>query len=528
MLPLSGLSVAGGTLSPAFTPDTTVYTATLPVLTPVAQLTPTAAAGVTVEINGVPVASGSASAPIAVGSQVVMIPITVRVPGQPDKTYSVAVMRAPSDYLKASNTGAQNSFGSSVALSGDTLVVGAPGESSDAQGVGGDQTNVRASGSGAAYVFVRTSAGWTQQAYLKASNTAAGAMFGSSVTLSGDTLAVGSYMEGVGGASSGAVYVFQRTGTTWAQQAYLKGISPRPSDFFGASVALAGDTLAVGAYGEAGNARGINMTPSLYNLGSSGAVFVFQRSGTAWNPQAYIKASNAATGADFGSSVALAGDTLAVGAFGDSSGSGAAYVYQRTGTTWAEQAALKASNPGMGNVFGYIVAVSGDTLAVGSYQESGSATGINNPSDTNATGSGAVYVFQRSGTAWTQQAYVKASNTGIQDSFGLSVALDGDVLAVGATGESSSASGLNGDQSDNSSNTAGAVYLFQRTGVTWAQRAYIKASNPYPNARFGRSVALSPGTLASGSSGDPSNARGVNGSQLDRSLTNAGAVYVFR
>jgi hypothetical protein len=181
--------------------------------------------------------------------------------------------------------------------------------------------------------------------------------------------------------------------------------------------------------------------------------------------------------------------------------------------------AVKASNTGAGDFFGRSVALSADgsTLAVGAVGEASNATGVNgNQSDNSASGSGAVYVFTRTGSTWAQQAYVKASNSSFGDFFGRSVALsaDGSTLAVGADGEDSNATGVNGNQSDNSASGSGAVYVFTRTGSTWAQQAYVKASNTGADDRLGERVALSAdgSTLAVGASGE---------------AFGAGAVYVF-
>jgi ABC-type Fe2+-enterobactin transport system substrate-binding protein len=135
-------------------------------------------------------------------------------------------------------------------------------------------------------------------------------------------------------------------------------------------------------------------------------------------------------------------------------------------------------------------------------------------------------VFVRTGTTWTQQVYLKASNTGAHDLFGSSVSLSGDSLAVGAREEASAATGVNGNQADNSAGGAGAVYVFVRTGTTWIQQAYVKASNRGGN--FGSSVSLSGETLAVGAPDESSAATGVNGNQADNSASYAGAIYVFR
>ena len=466
---------------------------------------------------------------------------------------------APGDqtaYGKASNTGAGDGFGVAVSLSGDTLAVGAPGEASAATGVNGNQADNAASSAGAVYVFVRTGTTWTQQAYLKASNTGAGDDFGSSVSLSGDTLAVGAKFEasaatGINGNQAdnaatlaGAVYVFVRTGTTWTQQAYLKASNTEAGDEFGSSVSLSGDTLAVGAPGEASAATGVNGNQADNLASSSGAVYVFVRTGTTWTQQAYLKASN--TGADdgFGSSVSLSGDTLAVAAPGEASAAtgvngnqadnaafqaGAVYVFTRTGTTWTQQAYLKASNTGASDLFGRSISLSGDTLVVGAPGEASAATGINgNQADNSASSAGAIYVFARTGTAWTQQAYLKASNTGAGDGFGFAASLSGDTLAVGARFEAGGATGANGNQADNSASGAGAVYVFTRTGTAWTQQAYLKASNTGADDRFGSAISLSGDTLTVGAPGEASAATGINGNQADNAASGAGAVYMFR
>ncbi|HEU4729732.1 MAG TPA: FG-GAP repeat protein [Kofleriaceae bacterium] len=508
-------------------------------------------------VNGVEAMLGQPLPALALPLGTMMVPVAVTARSGLSKTYQLVFDRGgsvlkQSVYAKASNPGVNGNFGISVALSGDTLVIGAYGEASRAIGVNppGGQSDSSAPNAGAVYVFVRTGTTWTQQAYLKASNTEAGDYFGASVALSGDTLAVGAYGEASGATgvnptggqadnsrfAAGAVYVFVRTGTTWTQQAYVKASNIWSFNYFGYSVAVAGDTLAVGAHGS----------------DSGGAVYVFVRTGTTWTQQASLKGSNTGLGDQFGWSVALSGATLAVGAFLEDSaatgvnpaggqsdnsadGAGAVYVFVRSGTTWTQEAYLKASNTGAGDNFGASVALSGDTLAVGATGEASGAIGINpggGQADNSARDAGAVYVFVRSGTTWTQEAYLKASNTGAGDNFGHSVALSGDTLAVGATDEASDATGGNpaSGQADNSASNAGAAYVFVRSGATWTQEVYLKASNTGVGDWFGWSVALCGDTLAVGALAEDSGATGVNpaGGQADNSATSSGAAYVFR
>jgi cysteine-rich repeat protein len=416
-----------------------------------------------------------------------------------------------------------------------------------------------------------TSGAFAQRAYIKASNTNGGDIFGSSVALSADgsTLAVGAFLEasaatGVGGDQSddsatgaGAVYVFTRSGATWIQQAYLKASNASSDDWFGHTIALSADgsTLAVSALREASAATGIDGDQADNSTDWAGAVYVFTRSGTTWSQQAYVKASNTGYQDIFGVSLALSADgsTLAVGAPDESSaatgingnqaddsaqGAGAVYVFTRSGAAWSQQAYVKASNTSVNYAFGMSVALSGDAsiLAVGSPNEPSGATGIDGDQlDVSAGAAGAVYVFRRSGTGWAQQAYVKASNTGASDWFGNTIALSGDgsTLAVGAIWEASAATGINGDQADDSAAQSGAVYIFtsssQAQAQAWSQQAYLKASNTEAGDYFSDSLALSGdgSTLVVGAPFEDSTARGIAGDEADNSAEVAGAAYVF-
>jgi hypothetical protein len=541
-------------------PGTTDYVVDLSLLQQSVTLTASVATpGDILTIAGAPVASGAPSAELTLSLGDNPVDIVVENTLGWQRTYRLVLRRAAQlaqyAYGKMSNTGTYDQFGASVALSGDTLAVGTSYEDSAAQGVGGNQDDDSAPGSGAVYVFRRSGSAWLQEAYLKASNTGAGDSFGFSVALSGDTLAVGaegedSAAQGVGGnqgdntaVSSGAVYVFRRSGSAWLQEAYLKASNTDAHDYFGYSVSLSGDTLAVGARGEASAAQGVGGNQGDNTAVSSGAVYVFRRSGSAWLQEAYLKASNTGLGDSFGGSVALSGDTLAIGATGEdsaaqgvggsqndntASSSGAVYVFRRSGTAWLQEAYLKASNTGAEDFFGSSLALSGDTLAVGAGTEDSAAQGVGgNQDDDSAENSGAVYVFRLSGSAWLQEAYLKASNSNAYDVFGTSVALSGDTLAIGATGEDSAAQGVGGNQDDDTASNSGAVYIFRRSGTAWLQGAYLKASNTGAVDLFGTSVALSGDTLAVGAPEEDSAAQGVGGNQADDSAENSGAVYVF-
>ena len=454
-----------------------------------------------------------------------------------------------------------------MAISGNTLVVGAKYESSAATGINGNQADNSARISGAVYVFVLENGAWTQQAYIKASNTRGGDPFGNpgdffghAVDIDGDTLVVGATRErskatGVNGSQAddqidfaGAAYVFVRSGTTWSQQAYIKPsntVQERSTGLFfefGSSVAIDGDTVAIGALGEPSNATGINGNQSDRSKPYSGAVYVFTRNGSNWSQQAYIKASNADANDQFGAELDLSNNTLVVGApneFGGIAGingnqsdnsmgfAGAGYVFTRTGSSWSQQAYLKASNPNAADLFGSSIRMDGQSLLVGAPQEDSNATGVDGDQADNTTGqAGAAYLFVRDGTTWSQQAYLKGSNPGYNARFGTSVALSGDLAFIGAPGESGSATGVGGTQ-DQAATGAGAVYRFIRSGVQWSQSAYIKASNTDAGDAFGSSLALGGDILAVGASAEDSLSPGVDADQQDNSGNQPGAVYVF-
>ncbi len=463
-------------------------------------------------------------------------------------------------YLKASNAESSDWFGHSVAISGNTAVVGAPWEDSTATGINNDQGNNDALDAGAAYVFVRNRAGkWEQQAYLKASNTEADDQFGYSVAISGDTIAVGALYEassdaGVNGNEndngapySGAVYVYVRSASgIWSKQAYLKASNAEDGDFFGHSVAISRDTIVVGAHQERSNATEVNGNQFDNSAPEAGAAYVFVRENGQWTQQAYLKASNTDAYDQFGYSVAIDSDTIVVGAKGESSNTnevngdeddnsapeaGAAYVFVRENGQWTQQAYLKAPNPDVSDVFGISVAVSGDLVVVGAPGESSNATGVNGYWGNNdASGSGAVYVFGRVfGNQWVHQAYLKASNTEMNDAFGSAVAISGNLIVVGAPGEDGNAVGVNGNPHNNAALAAGAAYVYRQGGNgAWTPLAYLKASNTGGGDGFGAAVSISGSTVLVGAAYEDSNATEVDGPQDNDDGENSGAAYLYR
>ena len=321
-----------------------------------------------------------------------------------------------------------------------------------------------------------------EQAKLLASDGTTFDRFGFSVAISGDTAVVGAIGEDDVGNNSGAVYVFTRSGTTWTEQARLKNSDVTGDDRFGFSVAISGDTVVVGAE-------------------PADSAYVFTRSGTTWTEQAKLTASDEASSLDprFGVSVGVSGDTAVVGAFGDdevSNNSGAVYVFEKPVSGWTtanETVKLKPFDASAGDILGISVAISGDTIVAG-------ATG----DDDKGSSSGSAYVFTRSGTTWTLQAKLKASDGAAGDLLGDKVAISGDTAVVGARFD------------DNDAGTdSGSAYVFTRSGTTWTEQAKLTASDAAAGDDFGFSVAISGGTA-------------VVGAQFhDDAGTDSGSAYVF-
>lgn len=455
-------------------------------------------------------------------------------------------------FVKASNTGAGDSFGTSVAVWGQLAVVGASGEDSSSSGVDGDETSDARDGAGAAYVFHRRLGTWRQAAYLKASHPDFTDLFGSSVAIYDGTVVVGARQEdsdatGVNGnansnasPNSGAVYIFETVGGTWMQVAYLKASNTDAWDYFGTSVAIDGDWLAVGATGEASPSTGINGNEILDTTPEAGAVYMFNRLNGAWSQWAYIKASNTEGGDDFGRSLDLSGSRLVVGAPHEDSlspgvngmesdnggqSAGAAYVFEFSGGAWFQDAYLKASFPGAADEFGASVAIWGQSVAVSAPNEDSDSFGIDGDANNDLRAdSGAAYVFRTQAGTWSQEAYFKAHNAGSGAHFGTDLALDGNRLVVG--GQSDDFFGPNGSQSDFHSFESGSAYLFERLGGAWSQFSYLKADQNGRGDRFGTAIDMSLGRVFVGTPEEDSFATGIGGNTNNNFEIDSGAVYI--
>jgi len=380
-----------------------------------------------------------------------------------------------------------------------------------------DGTNAVTAASAFTLAFAYDWTAATQQQQLTGSTTASDS-YGYSVSIDGDTAIVGAVFENN---SQGAAYVYTRSGTTWSQQQKLTASDAQNSDRFGCDVEIDGDTVVIGAQ---------------LDDSQAGAAYVFTRSGTTWSQQQKLVASTRINYDQFGGAVAINGDTIVVGAKfynNNISQKGAAYVFTRSGTTWSQQQLIQSSDIQASDQFGSNVDIAGNTIVVGALFE-----------DAGGSNAGAAYVFTRSGTTWTQQQKLVASDAAANDRFGSSSGIYGDTIVVGAVNENSQAGsayvftrsnttwsqqqkivgdasgyydwfgidvdieedtivvGAYGDDSGTTQNGEGAAYIFTRSGTTWTQDKKIVSSTRSTNAYFGYNVAIQDNTVIVGAYGE--------------------------
>jgi hypothetical protein len=347
--------------------------------------------------------------------------------------------------LLAADAESMQQFGSGVSVSGDTVLVGAPG-------------GLHSTPPGSAYVFVRGDTGWIQEAKLTVTDAGIDHALGEAVSLSGDTALVGADGDDPAGIRSGSAYIFVREGTIWSEEAKLTASDGAPYDGFGCSTSLSGDTALIGAWNKSG------IHPRM------GAAYVFVRNGTVWSQQAGLTAPDAAGNDYFGSAVSLSGNTAVIsspdndGAAGEA---GAVYVFTRTGAVWTPQAKLTAGDAEWGDLFGWAVSLSGDTVLISAAFE-----------DSLGDGAGAAYVFHRTGTTWSQQAKLLAGDGAPLFGFGWSASLRGDRALIGSWVD------------DDAGYRSGSAFVFERLGTGWTQTAKLTATDAVTDERFGVSVAL--------------------------------------
>jgi hypothetical protein len=365
-------------------------------------------------------------------------PATQAAPGA-DPLARLAVQQAQ---LAGADAAAGDVFGYAVALDGDVAVVGAPFKT-----VG---TTIY---QGAAYIFTRSGAVWSQQAELTLPDGAVEDYFGKSVAIDGSTAVIGSPDRTVNGhVSQGAAYVYTRSGTFWSLQAVLTAGDGVAWDRFAATLALENDLAVVGAPGRDED-----------DHYGQGVAYVFTRSDDAWSLRTKLTATGGAASDAFGTSLAVDGTSLLVGAPGRrvdaKDGQGAAFAFTGSGASWVQRAELTAADGEAADFFGEDVALDGDTALIGAYRR---AVGDHYVQ-------GAAYVFIRTGSIWSQQAELTAADGAMMDYFGRSVSVQGNTALVGAQGHLGQ----------------GAAYVFTRKGTLWSQRSMLLGADPPGSDAFG-------------------------------------------
>ena len=347
------------------------------------------------------------------------------------------------------NTGAGGNMGQSVNIDGDYAIVGASNQGT----------------TGAAYIYQRSGQDWVQQQELLPTSPNAGMQFGYYVSIHEDYAIVGANQGNVAGSARGKAYVYHRSGTTWALQQVLIASDGQGGDNFGHGVRIYDSLAVVGAYG-AGNA--------------AGAAYVFSRTGTTWSEAAILRAATPAAGERLGFSVGIDRGRIVAGADENltTSGQGAAYVFEEVNGTWSLQAKLTAGDGAAKDRLGFSVDIFGDYVVAGARHH-----------DAAGSNAGAAYVFHRaSNGSWSQQAKLLAADASAGSDFGMNVGIDSNLVVVGAHLEASQAS------------RSGAAYVFSRGGSTWAQVSKVVAADAGADFIFGRSVDIDRTRLVVGAS----------------------------
>jgi hypothetical protein len=366
--------------------------------------------------------------------------------------------------LLASDGNANDLFGNSVAIFGDTIVAGEPLDDDNGEK------------SGSAYIFHFDGTTWAEEAKLLASDGEAYDLFGYSVDIWGDTVVIGVYQDDDNGDGSGSAYVFQFDGSTWVQRAKLLASDGAENDRFGWSVAIYDDTVVIGAYQDDDNGDG------------SGSIYIFapnEVDANDWDQLFKLLASDGADYDAFGNSVDIYDDTVVIGAYWDDDKgkeSGSAYIFKFNGSNWTQEAKLIASSDGdTSDFFGDSVGISGDTVAIGAYGY-----------DDHGQNSGAAYIFRFDGSIWVKEARLLASDGAAYDYFGSSVSILDDIVVIGAVG-------------GNNPYDSGSAYVFHFDGSTWVQQAKLLASDGEDHDQLGNSVGIFGNTAVIGAPDDNDN-----------------------
>ncbi|MCK4529910.1 MAG: choice-of-anchor D domain-containing protein, partial [Candidatus Marinimicrobia bacterium] len=404
----------------------------------------------------------------------------------------------------ASDRGLGDYFGYSVAISDNFAIVGAYWEDHNVSGTDS------LSKAGAAYIFIRSGDTWVQQQKLVASDRAVDDLFGMNVAISGNYAIIGAYQEDedASGANTlinaGAAYIFYNNGSVWSQQQKLVAFDRSPHKFFGNSVAISGNYVIVGAEREEKDANGLNP------ITNAGAAYIFYNNGVSWIQQQKVVASDRALYDGFGLSVAISDGYAIVGTSSESEdangentvgNAGSAYIFVRSGESWTQQQKIVASDRGIADYFGCSVAISGDYVIVGAYDEDEDINGENT-----LLTAGSAYIFTRNVDTWSQQQKIVASDRAESNWFGYSVAISGDHAIIGAYRELWN---------------TGAAYIFARDTIGWVQQQKITATRLATSDYFGHSVDISGDYSIVGAYAEEEDANGEN------TLSAAGAAYIF-
>ncbi len=386
--------------------------------------------------------------------------------------FSLSFTIASESKITADTAYANDKFGQSVDISGSRVIVGAY------------LYNEKGSDSGVGFIFHWNGSSWTQVAKIAPDDGAAGDWFGYSVAIDGDYIIVGAPRDDNVLSNTGSAYIYYWNGSSWTQQAKLVAADSATSDFFGWSVAIRGDYAIVGAPYDDDNGS------------ESGSAYIFVRSGNSWSQQAKLTASDGEAIDHFGWSVSINENYAIIGApLEDGSpslpSSGSAYVFSRSGTTWSEQAKLRPADLDEDDEFGWSVALDSLYAVIGAAESD--------------VGPGSAYIFNLSGTSWTQQAKLTASDGAVADQFGYTVDMDSNIVVIGAHWD------------DDNGNASGSAYSFIRVDTTWTQVAKITASDADSLDEFGNSVAADGDYV-------------ICGAYLDdhSSLVDAGSAYIYK
>lgn len=356
--------------------------------------------------------------------------------------------------LLASDSSPHDNYGIIVTLSGDTAVIGIPFD------------NSRSFNAGSAYIYTRHKGAWIQQQHLTAKDSAPGDQFGWSIALQGNTVLIGSRLDDDKGFNSGSVYVYTRHAGLWIEQQKLTAIDGSANDQYGLTLSLADNTAVIGAPFDDDNGF------------DSGSAYIYTLKAEEWTLQQKLTATDAASGDQYGWSVALDGNSALIGArFDDDKGfnSGSAYLYSLDAEAWLLKQKLTAADGSDNDQFSWSVALDNNTAVIGARFDDD--MGIN---------SGSAYVFTRSGDSWGLQEKLTASDGAPGNQYSWSIALQGDTVIIGNPFD------------DNKYRLSGSTYVYTRNVDLWSEIQKMTASKELLGDRYGISVALEGNTMLVG------------------------------